>query len=202
MIVFGTNTKLLSQERIFDKCRNCESTSTIDIYVYQKYFTLFWVPFVPTSKEGVSECTNCKQRFNDARYMPGYLLEAFLAARKRASTPAWTFLGLGIIPIGIAAIIYFEYEDNKEDAQFVLAPKAGDEYEVKTDDNMYTLYKVDEVEGDSLTLLINDWQTEESSGLPSIRRRKNGGYSDTRFVVPKETIKEMYDNDQIVEVDR
>jgi hypothetical protein len=201
MIIFGTRSTLLLKERLFEKCHKCGSSDRIDMYIYQQYAHVFWIPFFPSSKQGISECTSCKERY-EARYMPSHLLSAFLNVRDKTKTPFWTFGFIGLLAIGIAAGVYFDIEDTKKDAQYILSPKEGDEYEVKTNDDTYTLNKVVKIDGDSITLLLNRWETDELSGLSKIKDRDNRGYSDETMTVTRRELKEMWDEDRIVEVER
>lgn len=202
MIIFGTKKKYLLTERIMDKCRNCGSSNTIDMHIYQTYGHVFWIPLVPTAKEGISVCSSCGQRY-EARQMPEYLIQPFIETRNKAKTPIWTFGGLGLFAIGIGLLVYSGIQDNKMDAKYVKDPQRADEYEIKTEDDMYTLYRVEQVEGDSVVLLINDWESDQQSGINSIlRKKKNEGFSDNRVTVSREDITKMYQDNHIIEVNR
>jgi hypothetical protein len=134
--------------------------------------------------------------------MPEYLREAFVAEKAKTKTPIWTFGGLSIVLIGIAIFVYTMIQDNKADAQYILSPMRGDEYEVKTKDGMYTLYGVDHVSGDSVFIRMSLYETDKATALDKIKKKGVEGYQEEMICLPKKILKQMYDDDQIIEIDR
>lgn len=96
MVIYGTRTTELGKEHLIDKCPNCGTQNSIDIYVVQKYAHVFWIPFCPTGKTGVSQCSHCKQVLN-RNEMPSHLATRYENLKAQLKTPIWTYLGLAVI---------------------------------------------------------------------------------------------------------
>ena len=96
MLIFGTGSRLLFQFLIAQKCAHCNSADTVHIYVFQKYFHVFWIPFFPIGQRIASQCTFCKQVL-EVNQMPASYSEALQDAKQQSKTPWWAFIGVGLI---------------------------------------------------------------------------------------------------------
>jgi len=96
MIVFGTNSKLLTKEVIDYECPYCKNAYTTTLYIFQEYMHIFFIPFIPMEKLPATECNHCKQQLKINR-MPPLLLNKFLEIKPGIKTPIWTFSGLALI---------------------------------------------------------------------------------------------------------
>ena len=96
MLIFGTGSRLLVQFLIAQKCGHCSNVETVHIYVFQKYFHIFWIPFFPIGQRTVSQCTFCKE-VREPNQMPESYIEALSDIKQQAKTPWWAFIGLGLI---------------------------------------------------------------------------------------------------------
>ena len=88
MIIYGTKAKEILSEHVTDKCANCNTQNNIDIHVFQKYAHVFWIPFFPMSKTGLSRCEHCKQMLNP-KEMPPNLLNAYETLKSSVKPPVW-----------------------------------------------------------------------------------------------------------------
>jgi hypothetical protein len=201
MIIFGTATKKLSSETVMEKCSNCGNQFCVDVIIYQKWFHVFWIPIIPNGKTGASQCSKCNQVLVPNQ-MPANIKMSYDHLLKQAKAPIWTYTGLGLIAGFIALIIISSMMTNAKNKKFVLAPQKGDIFEIKTKDNFYTLYKVAKVEGDSVFILFNNYETNKSSGLNDLKRKGNDAYSPVTFSLSKQEIKEMYDKGELLNIDR
>jgi len=96
MVIFGIRSMLLHQFLIAQNCGNCNKAETVHIYVFQKYFHIFWVPVFPIGQRTVSQCTFCKQVL-ELNQMPASYSDAVNDIKQQAKTPWWAFIGLGVI---------------------------------------------------------------------------------------------------------
>lgn len=87
MIIFGTRSGNLKspQTEAYD-CNYCQSEKSVWYYFYQKYFHIFWIPFIPYGKTGSSVCSHCKQVLS-ANQMPEPQKQQFLDIKKDLKTP-------------------------------------------------------------------------------------------------------------------
>jgi hypothetical protein len=84
----------------------------------------------------------------------------------------------------------------------MLAPKSGDNLEIKTKENQYTVYKVDEVQGDSVFIRINEFETNKLSGLGELKAKGEKSYSEEVYSFSKTELKTMLAEGEIIDVER
>jgi hypothetical protein len=201
MIIYGSRATQLAKETQFEKCKSCGTTNSVDIYVIQKYAHVFWIPFFPIGKTGVSQCSHCKQGMR-LKEMPDSLRSSYDVLKRQSKAPAWTFLGLGLLVLLIGWGAVSASQDAARNAKLVQDPKAGDVYEIKNDYNSYTIYKVDEVRGDTVSLLVNMFESNKKSGLAEIKRKGNSAWAPETESLPRSQLKKMFDDDVIIDVER
>jgi hypothetical protein len=197
-IRYGTKAKQLAKEPISGKCPHCSSQNSIDMYVFQKYGHLYWIPFAPMTKTGVSECTHCKQKL-ELFQMPDQLKAKYEDIKARTKTPLWTFSGLLLLGVVIVLSILAAINDNHKNNQLILQPQAGDIYEMATENSQYTLLKVARVQGDSVYVHINEYETNKQSRLYQLKEKP---FSAEEISFTKQTLRLMLKEGKILDVDR
>ena len=201
MIIYGSKTKQLAKEVLIDKCPHCGTQSSVELYVFQKYAHVFWIPFFPVGKTAVSQCEHCKQVLK-LKEMPASLTTAYENLKAQTKTPIWTFSGLALVAVFIALGILNDKKNDEKNAKLVLAPQSGDIFEIKTRDNQYTLYKVENIEGDSAFIRANQFESNKISGLADLKRKGEGAYSEFVFPVAKTEQKHMLEKGEILDIER
>lgn len=198
MIIYGSRNKEIIKEHITDKCSNCGTQNSIDMHVFQKYAHVFWIPFFPIGKTGISQCDHCKQVLK-LKEMPSSLATAYENLKAQTKTPIWMFAGLFLVAALITLGVINDKKNDEKNAQFVVAPKAGDIFEIKTKDNQYTLFKVKQVKGDSVFVQINNYEVNKVTGLDDLKEKE---FSEDLYGLSKEALKEMLNNGEILNIDR
>ena len=198
MIIYGSKGTVLGGESVKCNCPNCEAQNSIQMYVAQRYAHIYWIPFFPTNKSVVSECNNCKQVLEKKDFPPSFD-RAHDNLKSNAKAPWWTYIGVILIGLLIVAGVVTSKLDDKENAELILAPKAGDIYEVKLSSDEYTLYKVDRVEDNMVYLLENQYAVNQSSGLDDLKIKP---YYAESTPVPKSALKLMLEDGEIIDIDR
>jgi hypothetical protein len=198
MIIYGRKGKILAKEAVTDKCPNCQTQNSIDMYIVQDYAHVFWIPLIPIGKTGVSQCGQCKGVLK-LREMPLYLMKTYETVKAKTKTPIWMFLGLAMIAVFIIVNVIDSRKKDQNNSTFITAPKAGDIFEVKTKDNQYTLFKTVWVVGDSVYVNVSKYTSDQSTGLATM---KNKEYSESVYALSKKELKEMFDKGNILGVDR
>ena len=201
MIIYGSRSKQLAKETTLEKCANCGTHNSTALYIFQRYAHIFWIPFFPIGKTGVTQCSNCKQVLKQ-KEMPSSLQRENYTLKSRTKTPVWMFTGLALLVILITSMVMDGNKKRERNAAFVAAPQTGDVFEVRTEDNQYTLFKVEDVQPDTVLVLFNNFQTNKSSGLSDIKRKGNEGYSDEIYSVARKDLKEMFDKGNILDIER
>ena len=201
MIIYGSKTKQLAKEVLIDKCPNCGTQSRVELYVFQKYAHIFWIPFFPLGKIAVSQCDHCKQVLK-LKEMPASLTTAYENLRAQTKTPIWTFSGLALFTVLIATGILNDKKNDEKNARLVLALQSGDIFEVKTKENQYTLYQVENIEGDSAFIRINQFETNKVSGLADLKSKGESAYSEDVYPFSKTELKVMLEKGEIIDIQR
>ncbi len=62
MIIFGVGStrKEIGRGKIRTTCIKCQEPTNINIFIIQRYAHAYWIPFFPSGKKIISECTNCE----------------------------------------------------------------------------------------------------------------------------------------------
>jgi hypothetical protein len=201
MIIYGSKSKQLAKELLTDKCPNCGTQNCVELYVFQKYAHVFWIPFFPAGKTAVSQCNHCKQVLK-LKQMPSSLKGSYENLKLQTKTPIWTFSGVAIVAALFAVGFVNAKKNDARNAKLILAPQSGDVYEVKTKENQYTLYKVENITGDSALIRINQFETNKLSGLTDLKNKGENGYSEVLSSFSKSELKEMLQKGEILDIDR
>jgi hypothetical protein len=201
MIIYGTKAKLLKNEIANASCPNCNTANSIQMNVFQRWAHIFWIPFFPIGKAGVSQCLHCKQVLK-LKEMPASLRLSYDNLKAQTKTPVWTFSGIGVvIVIGIFAYIHCKQNAERVN-RWVLTPKKNDVYRVKLKNDHYTLYKVDHVVGDTVYLALNKYETDREEGLSDMAAKGDTAYDLAQQGLPKSVLADMAKEDRILDIDR
>ena len=198
MIIYGSKSKELAKETLTDKCQNCGTQNSIDMHVFQKYAYVFWIPFFPMGKTGLSQCNHCKQVLK-LKEMPATLTASYDNLKAQTKTPIWMFSGLALVAALITIGVISDNKKGEKNAQLILTPQVGDIFEVKTKDNQYTLYKVDQVQGDSVFIQSSNFEANKVTGLDDLKKKD---YSSDVYGFSKSELKEMLNKGEILDIDR
>jgi hypothetical protein len=167
MYIIGHKSISLAKEMVQDKCPNCASNHSVEMEVFQKYVHFFYIPYLPAGKTGVSYCSNCKQSMLD-KDMPANLKEAYQQLKAKTKIPIWMFSGVVLM---ILLIVY--QLNNEQRAQKAIAKSIdnlvdGNVLEFKLEKNNFTLYKIHRINGDSVLIRANEYQSSTAEGLKDI----------------------------------
>ncbi len=201
MIIYGVRTNQLAKELSHDQCSNCGTQGSLELYVFQKYAHVFWIPFFPVKKTCVSQCNHCKQVLK-LKEMPASLKLTYENLKSNAKTPIWTFAGLAIVAILIIGVFINEKKKTERTGRLILTPRSGDVFEIKTTEGQFTLYKVEGVEGDSVFIRPNKYETNLETGLDDIKYKGDSSYVEDVFSFSKSELKQMVDKEEIIDIDR
>ncbi len=103
MIIFGSRgTHLYSEEVSPIECSHCSQQTKHRISIFGKYAHIFWIPFFPMGKKGVSECNHCKRTLAPNE-MSASLKLAYQKVSSVTKTPFWYWSGL--ILVGVLFIL-------------------------------------------------------------------------------------------------
>ena len=73
---------------------------------------------------------------------------------------------------------------------------------MKTNADKYTLFKISGVQGDSVLVQFNNYETDAESGVDQIRDKGDTAFSQNVFSILKGDLKTMEEKGQILDIDR
>ncbi|NVM63321.1 hypothetical protein FHW88_001597 [Mucilaginibacter sp. SG538B] len=201
MIIYGTKAKLLKAEITSDICPNCNTTNSIQMNVFQRWAHIFWIPFFPIGKTGVSQCLHCRQVLK-LKEMPASLKLSYDNIKSQTTIPVWTFAGCFLIVIGSIFFYISEKQKAKKVNQWVLSPQKNDIFHIKLKNDYYTLYRVNKVSGDSVYLALNKYESDREEGLDDIAAKGDTAYDNAQQGIAKPFLVEMAKEGSILDIER
>ncbi len=198
MIVYGWKATSIGSDHPMDKCEHCGQQNCMEMHVFQKYFHVFWIPFFPIGKTGVSQCNHCKQVLKPNQMMGNTKLN-YENLKQASKSPIWVWAGAAVI----AALVIFSMSQSgkwaKQKAERIAHPKANDIIQYKLENGKYTIFKVEKVVGDSVFAFQNQYEADRLSG---IRKLEQKPYFDTADIFLQSEINEMFKKGEIIDIDR
>jgi hypothetical protein len=132
MLILGWRGKVLSPERLSipDACPRC-GKQALRATIVQRYFHVWWIPFVPYAKRVAFACEHCGMEASDESATPP-LDEAVSRLQKQVSTPFYMFTGLALALVGFAAIAasFISFATAPGLQERIARPAVGDVYVV------------------------------------------------------------------------
>ncbi|MGF7073209.1 hypothetical protein [Mucilaginibacter sp. 3215] len=201
MIIYGIKAKLLKSEITADQCPNCNTANSIQMNVFQRWAHIFWIPFFPIGKTGVSQCLHCRQVLK-LKEMPASLKLSYDNIKSQTIIPVWTFAGCFLIVIGSIFFYISEKQKAKKVNQWVLSPQKNDVFHIKLKNDHYTLYRVNKVSGDSVYLALNKYESDREDGLDDIAAKGDTAYDNAQQGIAKPFLVEMAKEGAILDIER
>lgn len=169
--------------------------------IFQRYAHIFWIPFFPIGKTSATECSHCKKVLQKREFSSD-LNSIYDTLKRNSKIPIWTFSGLALISILIIGLIISMKQNDGKKAKLILTPQKGDVYEIKKDYKQYTLYKVDDVKGDTVFMLVNEYETNKVTGLVDLKNKGEEGFLQESLPILKAKLKNMLDKGKIIDIER
>ena len=201
MIFYGTNGKHFATEPLLaTACPACQSPNSLHVALVSRYAHIYWVPLFPYQKIAVTQCAHCQASWEE-KQLPPALAPAVRRVKQSRRAPYWTWAGLAII----AALSLYGYlrsiRDTHTDEALLAHPRAGDIYTVRADSSRrYSLLKVQQVGGNVVELVANEYETDESSPINSLNEPAR--YSKEPFTLTFLDLQIMRRKGQLTDVDR
>lgn len=200
MLIYGQKSTHLLTNSIKSSCPHCNSSNTVRISVFQKYAHVFWIPFFPLGKTGVSECSHCKQVLELKEMPQAYKLD-YEAIKINTKTPIWTFIGLVLLAGLITFGVYTGNKNEAENKQLINNPKVGDIYEYKTETKAYSTMKVVNVTKDSVAVVYNNFEVDRLKGMHKLKG-SNAEYDSISVFFHKSELAKKLESGEIIDVER
>ncbi len=198
MITYGSKSKLIAKETLVQECPNCGTTNSLDMHVYQRYAHIFWIPTIPMSKVGISRCSACNQVLTP-KEMPADLVTSYKSLKTQTTTPAWMYSGLALTA-GLIIMGLFSGNSNDEKNAILLSnPAAGDFLEIKMANGQFTVYRVIEINRNSVLVKKSPYVTKRRSGLEDLKKLD---FLEDEVEYTTKTLKSMLKSGALQNIDR
>ena len=201
MLIYGTSgaKNLKTQHHVGSTCPHCNETGTMESGVFSRYAHVYWIPLFTLGKTSVTQCTSCGTEIT-ANNRPVEVDNQVQDLKKDNPIPFWHFSGVILIALMITFGIFQSKQDAKDNAEFIANPMVGDVYEFG-EASSYSAMRVLGVEGDSVVVVFNQYETNKKSSLDELRKKPYMS-SDSAVVFPKNELVEWYNSKYIFDVIR
>jgi hypothetical protein len=213
MIFFGSKCKTITGQVVDGvQCPSCDNKQFITFGLL-KYFHIYWVPTVPTSKKVGMECTHCKKT------LIGKELPAELSAKIKKTvftTPKTLpmFSGLVLLLGLIAFVVYVGRESELQEATFIEQPVVNDMYTVNIKQIIpgidskydYSLIRIKSIDQGQVEFQVSNYAYNKTKGVNKDilagKAASDAYYSDVILVKSLSEIKALYESGAIKDIDR
>lgn len=201
MIFYGSNSSRIKDGQINNViCPNCDTNTSMTYAIFGKYAYIYWVPLFPMGKENILECNNCHKTYN-LNELSDTIKTKFEFEKQGAGIPIWYFSGIGVIALLIGLISYNSAQNSADNELYIQEPIIGDVYSLNIEgSSFYTTMKVSEVSADSVSVIYNDYEIDQKSGIDRIDKEKN--YTDALDKYSKEELVFYFDEGFIYDIER
>jgi hypothetical protein len=201
MVFYGTNGTHLRTEALPQvACPACGTSRSLRASLFGRYAHLYRVPVFPYAKLAAVQCGSC-QTIWDSKDMPATIEPAVQDLKQQTEQPYWTWAGVVLLLLVTTFGFLHSLRDMRPDETMLTCPQAGDIYTVRTDSaNMYSLLKVQQVSGNSVALLANEFQSNDSSPINSLNAPEK--YSKEPFIITRLDLQIMRRKGDLTDVER
>lgn len=199
MIIYGYRASHLLTEPVTGSCPACATPDRLRTSIFGRYAHVYWVPLLPIGKTGASECGHCHFVILP-KEMEASLKESFRELKQRSRAPWWHFAGLLLVLVGLGWGLVANSNDARANRSFITMPHKGDVYHVRTNNGHYSLWKVQDVTGNAVKLLANNYEIDNQTKVNELDRPEN--FAPDPLELTRYDLKIMLDKDEIVDVER
>jgi hypothetical protein len=213
MIFFGTRGKTVSGQVVEGiQCPSCENQKFITFGII-RYFHLYWIPTLLTSKKVGVECTHCKRTLID-KEIPAELGDQIKASVFTKKNTIPMFSGLIIIAFVVLFGVLVGQQGSRQAAAYIEQPAINDLYIVdftKIFNDVdpkykYGLMRIKNISSGQAEFEVSNIAYNKASGVrKDIRERKTSSasyYDSEPLYVDIGKLKSMKDSKAIYSIDR
>lgn len=202
MIIYGSNGSHLRTDALAGtSCPACATFGKMKASVYSRYAHVYWIPLFPFSKSAVTQCDHCQQAWEE-KGLPAQLQPAVRELKKSTRFPLWNWAGVALMVLGLAGAAIAGRSHERDRKAYLAAPRTGDIYTVHSpgDSTKYTLLKVVSARGNTVEVLMNEYEINSSSPVAELNTPAKYG-KEVRSLTNLD-LKIMHNKGQLTDVDR
>ncbi|SNC59443.1 hypothetical protein SAMN06265337_0054 [Hymenobacter gelipurpurascens] len=199
MIIYGHRASHLVTEPVPGACPTCAAPNSRRVSIFGRYAHLYWVPMFSLGKTGAAECRHCRQVLQPQEMDPA-LKQTMLQVQQQVRVPGWHFSGLALLLLTVLSGLVLHGTSQKDTQLFVETPHKGDLYHIRTENGHYSLLKVQDVTGNSVKLLPNNYEMESQREVEKLDKPEF--YAAEPVELTRYDLNIMLTKEQILEVER
>lgn len=200
MIIYGSSAAhLKSVQSKTATCPGCKTKGSLVFSIFSRHAHVFWIPLFPFGKTGACQCPLCTYTAK-VKEMPQDIRKEYDYIKYQTKTPLWQFIGSGFLLLLISLIVFTGETQKKKELEYITNPTVGDIYKYETEGNHYSTLKVIEINGDSIYLSPNNYETDKMTGIDEIDKEEN--YAEANYSVSKSDLKKIFDEGTIYAINR
>ena len=202
MIIYGTKGAHVRTAPLpASNCPACATFGSVKTSIFSRYAHVYFIPFFPFSKAAVTQCDHCQQAWEE-KTLPTELHPAVRDIKKSTRFPLWSWAGIAVLVLGLAAASVAGRYHERDRKAWLAAPQAGDVYTVHSpgDSTRYSLLKVVSAKGNTVEVVGNDYETDDSSPVNELNSPEKYGKESQSLTVLDLQI--MHNKGQLTDVDR
>lgn len=199
MIVYGHYYKTLKKLPISNEvCPNCEVKGQMFIETICKVNHALFIPYWASDKEVIISCNVCGKRYLNSGFphLQSQIKDTYIKSRYRWYYFIGTILFFALISFFITLMILGNRENEKNMLESIDSVYAGQTIFYKLDDGNKTCMYVDSIIGD--TLIVRENTLSVNRDMYQIDEPEN--YSKKQTFYTKSQLKEMMDEDKLIEI--
>lgn len=186
-------------------CEYCDEVSDMEYDFQQKYFHLYFIPFIPLKKKIFVCCENCYTVYDKKHiYRDIEIKLNRVKDRHPIRTPIWSFSGVIILVVFFTWAIWQSGRHDVVEGDYIKNPKKGDVYWVehhpKQYTTIYTTLRIDKVDKDKVYFTHNDTSVTKYTKVFSILEDRR--YTDKKGIYTRQKMEDLYKKDSIISITR
>jgi len=168
--------------------------------MFARYAHIYYIPVFPFGKPTVTECLQCGAAW-EGKALPASVQPAMKALKQRTRLPLWTWTGTGLLALALAWGAVASTRDERANAAYLAAPRAGDIYTIRADDQgNYSLLKVLSARGNGVELVANEYVIDNPEPLDALNAPAK--YSKESYSLTLFDLQIMKNKGELTDVDR
>ena len=206
MIFFGTKSKSIKKGMLTNiHCEYCNEESDMEYDFQQKYFHLYFIPFIPLKMKLSVCCEKCYTLFEGKHISNTINIKLNrVTERHPIQTPIWAFSGIILLTLLVCWAFWQSGRHDVLEGKYIKNPKKGDiywtEYQNKKYTTIYSTLKVDKVDKQNVYFTYNDTSVTKYTEVFSILEDKR--YTIRKGIYTRQKVEDLYKNDSIISITR
>jgi hypothetical protein len=202
MFFFGVKSKSIKKGMLTNiHCEYCDEESDMEYNFLQKYFHLYFVPFIPLKRRTEVSCENCGLTYEGKEITKEINTKLNrVKDRHPIRTPIWAFSGIIILTLFFVWAFWQSGRHDAVEGGYIKNPKKGDVYLLDSSSVKYSTIRIDKVDKVNVYYTVNDTSVSKYTKVFFINDDKY--YTDKKGILSRKKVEDLYKKDSIISIIR